>query len=106
MAKKLCLTCMHKPARCLPSYQHVSSEPIFCSVSCAAEFGLEHAEEAREWCEKHQQWFETCYTVCDECDAEADEEAEKEATNDTSKRVHSGRKQPSPRIYRGPKGKQ
>ena len=58
-----CYVCKSKPARRLKPampYVHAVGEPTFCSVRCAADYGLLVAgvseSDGVSWCEKHGWW--------------------------------------------------
>lgn len=73
--KKRCYVCGNRRPRTLKTrigYANAARRPIFCSVRCAADWGLLMAETAGEddiqWCPKHG-WYtgEMTYDGCPEC---------------------------------------
>ena len=73
--RKRCFVCEKRPPRLLETrigYTHAVDVPVFCSVRCAADWGLLRAgiegEGDIHWCESHG-WYtgETAYDGCPEC---------------------------------------
>ena len=54
--KPLCLQCMLYPAE--PLVRLGNTQAIFCSMACAALFGLEFAGDPAlyVWCSEHKRW--------------------------------------------------
>ncbi len=74
--KRLCYVCQAKPARRLKPakpYVNAAKEPTFCSVRCAADYGLLIAgsspSDGLNWCESHGWWpaSEEMDGGCPEC---------------------------------------
>lgn len=74
MAKPDCLGC-GRPSKKL---KQAPKELLFCSLRCAALWGIENAQMTQEWCEKHRVWHHGDQT-CDECDEDEMEEYEESA---------------------------
>lgn len=77
--KRMCYVCETKPARKLVArkpYKYAVEDPVFCTLRCAADFGLLRAGIGTDgipyWCETHG-WQE-CREgdePCDDCFVEA-----------------------------------
>ena len=68
--RRLCYVCETKPARTIEScYKHAIKEPAFCSIRCAAQFGLLIAgcggEDDLHWCDEHG-WYRG-WSACEGC---------------------------------------
>jgi hypothetical protein len=73
--RRMCYVCECKPARELATkigYTHAAKDPTFCSVRCAADFGLliagTGAEDDLQWCDTHG-WIRgwAAYEGCPDC---------------------------------------
>lgn len=84
--RRLCYVCAAKPARKLKArwpYKYAVKEATFCSIRCAADFGLLNAGIGREgvpvWCRRHGwQSVSEGEASCDECLVEEYDAAEGE----------------------------
>ena len=72
--KKRCPVCKTGHCKTIKSrYSYADSVPVFCSLRCAAEWGLLSAgaggECAMQWCSKHgwQRGENFDFTGCDDC---------------------------------------
>jgi hypothetical protein len=77
--RRVCYTCEKRPARRLKTragYCHAAEGAMFCSIRCAADYGLlqaEVGEAAPTWCRKHGWFHFTEGDGCPHCNAEEEE---------------------------------
>lgn len=66
----LCLQCFleekTKKAKRLP-VQPEDGDHIFCSLTCAARYALNHHEDLYQWCEDHGWYYEEPNGICPKC---------------------------------------
>lgn len=86
---RFCLLCGEKPAiRLNSSMKYATSDRIFCTQRCAADWALVHVcneDNASDWCPKHGVWFNSIEseTGCEGCIADL-RKAEAEAEQATA----------------------
>jgi hypothetical protein len=77
-----CFLCRCKPARVLSAkrgknfYVHGRDKLAFCSVRCAANWGLLHALEDWHWCLRNDHWVACPEDECEDCQLATEEPAQ------------------------------
>jgi hypothetical protein len=77
MSKMKCLMCEENPAKPLTAkrgeniYINAVDVILFCSIRCAANYGLLWFDiEGQHWCEKLNKWMSCEKSRCSECNPE------------------------------------
>lgn len=75
--ERTCYLCGKKPAKDLGSksrYAHAIKEPVFCTMNCAASWGLISVEEMAltnvHWCDTKGKWEHLAEEQCSDCNPE------------------------------------